>query len=153
DAANAAQTLSAYAIGLLPFVLIRSAAAPFRARKNTATPAKAALIGVAANLAAEVALSGALAQPGLALATAIGAWVNLLIVLSFAIRADYIALDRRLGLSLLKFAGAAVVLAAALWMTAAFGAPALLAHIGTGREELTLALLVAVGAVAYSALI
>ncbi len=46
DAANAAATLAAYAVGLLPFVLIRSAVASFQARKNTATPAKAALIGV-----------------------------------------------------------------------------------------------------------
>jgi putative peptidoglycan lipid II flippase len=153
DAANAAQTLSAYAVGLLPFVLIRSAVAPFQARKDTATPAKAALIGVAANLAAKVALSGALAQTGLALATAIGAWVNLLIVVGFAVRANYIVFDRRLGLSLLKFAGAATVLAAALWMTAVVGAPRLLAHIRAGHEELTLALLVAVGAVVYLALI
>ena len=66
DAANAAATLAAYAVGLLPFVLIRSAVASFQARKNTSTPAKAALVGVGVNLAMKAALSGTLAQAGLA---------------------------------------------------------------------------------------
>src|ERR1017187_8264533 len=90
DAAAAAATLAAYAIGLIPFVLIRSAVATFYARKNTATPVKAALIGVAANVALKIALVGSLAQVGLALATAVGAWINLLLVLGFAVRAGYL---------------------------------------------------------------
>src|ERR1700753_2482460 len=87
DAAAAGATLAAYAIGLVPFVMIRSAVATFYARKDTATPVKAALIGVAVNLALKVVLMGALGQVGLALATAIGAWVNLLLVLGVAVRA------------------------------------------------------------------
>jgi putative peptidoglycan lipid II flippase len=149
DAASAAATLAAYAVGLLPFVLLRSAVASFQARKNTATPAKAALIGVAVNLAAKVALVGTFAQAGLALATALGAWVNLLIVLWLAVRARYMTFDRRLQLTLLKFAISGLLLATALWATARFGAPALLSDIRTGREELTLVLLIAVGAVTY----
>lgn len=151
DAANAASTLSAYAIGLLPFVLIRSVVASFQARKDTATPAKAALIGVGVNVAAKVALAGTLAQTGLALATALGAWVNLLIVLWLAVRARYMTFGPTLQVTLSKFALAGLLLAAALWATARFGAPALLADVQTGREELTLALLVAAGAIAYGA--
>ena len=49
-----------------------------------------------------------------------------------------------------KFALAGVLLAAALWATARFAAPALLVDIRTGREELTLALLVVVGALTYA---
>jgi putative peptidoglycan lipid II flippase len=149
DAANAAATLSAYAVGLLPFVLIRSAVASFQARKDTATPAKAALIGVGANLAAKVALAGTLAQTGLALATALGAWVNLLIVIWLAARRSYVTFDRAMQLTLLKFALAGVLLAGVLWATARFAAPALLADVRTGRDELTLALLVATGAITY----
>ncbi|MDQ8728439.1 murein biosynthesis integral membrane protein MurJ [Bradyrhizobium sp. LHD-71] len=149
DAANAASTLAAYAVGLLPFVLLRSAVASFLARKDTATPAKAALIGVGVNIAAKVALVGTLAQAGLALATAIGAWVNLLIVLWLAARAKYLTFDRSMQLVILKFAVAALLLTAALWATARFGAPQLLSNVSAGREELTLALLVIVGAVTY----
>ena len=87
DAAAAGATLAAYAVGLIPFVLIRSAVATFYARKDTATPVKASLTGVAVNVALKVALMGSLAQIGLALATAVGAWINLLLVLFFAVRA------------------------------------------------------------------
>src|SRR5207253_5945617 len=47
DAATAGATLAAYAVGLIPFVMIRSAVATFYARKDTATPVKAAPTGVA----------------------------------------------------------------------------------------------------------
>jgi putative peptidoglycan lipid II flippase len=149
DAANAAMTLAAYAVGLLPFVLIRSAVASFQARKNTGTPAKAALAGVGVNLAMKAALAGTLAQAGLALATAVGAWVNLVIVLVLAVRAKYLTFERPFQVALLKFAVAGLLLAAALWVTAKFAAPALFAGVRSGRDVLTLVLLVGVGAVTY----
>src|SRR6478752_1961014 len=148
DAAAAGATLAAYAIGLIPFVLIRSAVATFYARKDTATPVKAALTGVAVNIALKVALMGALAQIGLALATAVGAWINLLLVLFFAVRAGYLALDRALLSSLAKFLAAGVVLAAALWLTARFGG-VYFAQMKSFRDETLLLLLIAVGAFVY----
>src|SRR6267143_982129 len=60
DAAAAGATLAAYAVGLIPFVLIRSAVATFYARKDTATPVKAALTGVAVNVALKIVLVGSL---------------------------------------------------------------------------------------------
>src|SRR5713226_10564784 len=96
DAAAAGATLAAYAVGLIPFVLIRSAVSTFFSLKDTATPMKASLTGVAVNVALKIALVGALAQVGLALATAVGAWINLLLVLAFAVRAGYVELDRAL---------------------------------------------------------
>src|SRR3979411_1822999 len=103
DAAASGATLAAYAIGLIPFVLIRSAVATFYARKDTATPVKAALTGVAVNVALKIALVGSLAQVGLALATAVGAWINLLLVLGFAVRAGYLEPDQALLRSLATF--------------------------------------------------
>src|SRR5215510_1374083 len=125
DAAAAGATLAAYAIGLIPFVLIRSAVATFYARKDTATPVKAALTGVAVNVALKVALVGSLAQIGLALATAVGAWINLLLVIGFAVRAGYLAFDRALLSSFAKFAVAGAILGAVLWFTARFAASGL----------------------------
>jgi putative peptidoglycan lipid II flippase len=149
DAAAAGATLAAYAIGLIPFVLIRSAVATFYARKDTATPVKAALTGVAVNVALKIALVGALAQVGLALATAAGAWINLLLVLGFAVRAGYLELDRALLQSLLKFLVAGAVLAAALWFAARFAAVHL-AQLSALRDEAALLLLVVIGAVVYA---
>jgi putative peptidoglycan lipid II flippase len=149
DAAAAGATLAAYAIGLIPFVLIRSAVATFYARKDTATPVKAALTGIAVNVALKIALVGSLAQVGLALATAVGAWVNLLLVIGFAVRAGYLELDRALMLSLAKFAGCGIVLAAALWLAAGF-ANQQLAQWGVLRDEAALLLLIVTVAVVYA---
>src|SRR2546421_10725462 len=96
DAAAAGAALAAYAAGPVPFVLIRSAVASFYARKDTATPVKASLTGLSVNVLLKVLLMGSLAQVGLALATAIGAWINLLLVLGFAVRAGYLQFDRGL---------------------------------------------------------
>lgn len=150
DAAAAGATLAAYAVGLIPFVLIRSAVATFYARKDTATPVKAALTGVAVNVALKVALVGSLAQIGLALATAVGAWINLLLVIGFAVRAGYLALDRVLLQSFAKFVVAGAILGAALWSTARFAATGL-AQISTFRDEIVLGVLVVVGTVVYAA--
>ena len=150
DAAAAGATLAAYAIGLIPFVLIRSAVATFYARKDTATPVKAALTGVAVNVALKVALVGSLAQIGLALATAVGAWINLLLVIAFAVRAGHLALDRVLLQSLAKFVVAGAILGAVLWFTARFAAPSL-AQLAAFRDEAMLGLLIVVGAATYAA--
>src|SRR5262249_56878329 len=93
-------------------------------------------------------LMGSLAQVGLALATAVGAWVNLLLVLGFAIRAGYLEVNRALSQSLLKFAITGVVLAAVLWLTARYAA-AQLSGIAF-RDEIVLLILIGVGAVVYA---
>lgn len=148
DAAAAGATLAAYAIGLIPFVLIRSAVATFYARKDTATPVKAALTGVAVNVALKIVLVGSLAQIGLALATAVGAWINLVLVVLFAVRRGYLVFDRAFLISLGKFAGAGVVLAAGLWLAERWSVP-LLAGMATLRDEAALGILIATGAIVY----
>src|SRR5207248_22128 len=65
DARAAAATLSAYGIGLLPFVLLRSASVTFLARGDTMTPVKALAVAVAVNVALKVLLMDRYAQVGL----------------------------------------------------------------------------------------
>ena len=148
DAAAAGATLAAYAIGLVPFVLIRSAVATFYARKDTSTPVKAALTGVVVNVALKVALVGSLAQIGLALATAVGAWINLLLVVFFAIRRDFLEIDRAFLISLVKLALSGIVLAAALWFSAHW-LVSLLAGMTSLKDESALGILIVIGAVVY----
>ncbi|MGY3650783.1 MULTISPECIES: murein biosynthesis integral membrane protein MurJ [unclassified Bradyrhizobium] len=148
DAAVAGATLAAYAIGLIPFVLIRSAVATFYARKDTATPVRASLTGIAVNVALKVALMGSLAQIGLALATAVGVWTNLLLVLFFAVRRGFLVLDRAWLLSLAKFLLTGINLAAAFWLIARFsGAYLASMHF---QDELTLVLLALGGTIVYA---
>jgi putative peptidoglycan lipid II flippase len=151
DAAAAGATLAAYAVGLVPFVMIRGAVATFYARKDTATPVKASLTGLAINVVLKVLLIGWLAQVGLALATAIGAWINLLLVIGFAVRAGYLEFDRAFVVSLGKFVVTGLVLAATLWFTAGF-ATTQFAGMAM-RDEATLGMLIVVTLTVYSALV
>lgn len=148
DAASAGATLAAYAIGLIPFVLIRSAVATFYARKDTATPVKAALTGVAVNVILKILLVGLLAQVGLALATAVGAWINLLLVIGFAVRAGHLESDSALLRAMAKFAVSGILLAAVLWLAARFAA-AQFAHMTALRDEAALGLLIVMGGIVY----
>lgn len=150
DASAAAATLAAYALGLFPFVLIRSITATFFARGDTATPVKASLTAAAVNIAFKVALMGSLAQVGLALATAIGAWVNLVLITWLAARAKLIGWDGRLKRSLLRLALAGGVLGVAL-ILAVKPVAGLFAAMPAFRDETTLAVL-AVGSAAIYAL-
>jgi putative peptidoglycan lipid II flippase len=148
DAAAAGATLRAYAIGLLPFVLIRSLVATFFARGDTATPVRASLAAAAVNIALKVALVGSLAQVGLALATSVGGWINMALIAWFAVRARLLVLEPVLVRSLVKFAVAALVLALGLWFAERFALD-LVGGRTTLRDEAVLALVASAGGLVY----
>jgi putative peptidoglycan lipid II flippase len=152
NATAAGRTLAAYALGLLPFVLIRSVTATFLARGDTATPVKASLTAVAVNVACKIALMGSLAQVGLALATSLGAWLNLVLVMWFAARQGHLAFDPALRSAVGRLAAAGVALAVVLWLAAAPVAT-LFANRAALRDESTLALLAVIGAVVYGGIV
>jgi putative peptidoglycan lipid II flippase len=148
DAAVSGATLAAYAVGLLPFVLLRSITSTFLARGDTATPVKALFASVAVNVALKVVLMGDYAQVGLALATAVGAWINFLLLLWFAQRAGLIAFDTRLKTSAMKLAVASIALTIAL-LVGRHVLTTLFADLPHFRSELTLLSLAAIGGVVY----
>ena len=84
DTTMVAWAMMFYAIGLPAFLLIKILAPGFFARQDTATPVKIALIAIAANLVFKAILltpwlwlyDGYMAHVGLALTTALAAWVN-----------------------------------------------------------------------------
>jgi putative peptidoglycan lipid II flippase len=152
DAVAAGRTLGAYALGLIPFVLIRSLTAPFLARGDTATPVKASLTAVAVNVLLKVLLMGPLAQVGLALATAVGAWINVALVLWFAARSGFLVLDRALNRSLAKLFAAGAVLAVVL-LAAQRPVAGLFEGWASWREEATLAVLAALGGLVYGGIV
>ena len=125
DAQAAAATLAAYAIGLLPFVLMRSLTVTFLSRGDTTTPVIALFFAVIVNVALKILLMDRYAQVGLAFATSIGAWVNFALLIWLAARKSLITLDDRLKQSAGKLAIAGLALAAALF----FGERAVAAHV------------------------
>jgi putative peptidoglycan lipid II flippase len=118
DAQAAGATLAAYAIGLLPFVLLRAVSSTFLARGDTATPVKALAVSVAVNVALKFLLMDRYAQVGLALATSAGVWVNFGLLAWFAWRRDLMSFDRRLRSAAVRLGLSGLALTAALFFAA-----------------------------------
>ena len=95
-AETSASVLAAYAIGLPAVVLIRSAVASFQARGDTRTPMLISLAAVAVNVGLKLVLTGSFGIAGLALATSIGAWLNLALLIAVALKRRWMAPDREL---------------------------------------------------------
>ena len=147
DARAAAWTLMAYAVGLLPFVLMRSATVTFLSRGDTITPIKALFVAVIVNVGLKILLMDRLAQVGLALATSIGAWINLLLLVWLAARQNLLTIDRSLKQAALKLAIAGAGLAFALLVC-----ERPIASLSP-RDELTLLALGATGFVVYGGIV
>lgn len=151
DAQASGAVLAAYSVGLPAIVLIRSAVASFYARQDTRTPLYASLTAVAINVALKIALAGDMGAPGLALATAIGAWINFLLLVALAHRRVWMEASP----AFLKTI--AVIIAAALALTAVtLGLDAMLIRwlavvpqVAGYHAELRLGLLALAGLVTY----
>jgi putative peptidoglycan lipid II flippase len=151
DAAAAKRSgavLAAYAVGLPAAVLIRSAVASFYARSDTVTPLIASLSAVAVNVALKIVLTGPYGVVGLALATAIGIWVNLGLLVFLAVRRDWMSPSGTLGRTSAAVAVASLLLAAFAWY-APLPVEGWTALLPAWRNEVLLAVLGACGALIY----
>jgi putative peptidoglycan lipid II flippase len=147
-AERAGAVLAAYSVGLPAVVLIRSAVASFYARSDTTTPLIASLTAVAVNVALKIALMGPYGVAGLALGTAVGAWVNLGLLVWLAYRRDWTAPSGGLARTAL-----AVMFASALLTVFAILGPGPLSRMTNAlpawRSETLLALVGTGGALVY----
>lgn len=147
-ARRAGAVLAAYGLGLPAAVLMRSAVSSFYARSDTTTPLIASLTAVAVNIVVKIALMGTYGVVGLALGTAIGVWVNLILLFVLAYRRGWTAPSLSLGKTALVVAIASLLLAAFAWF-----APAPIAgwtaSLPMWRNEVTLGILGAIGALIY----
>jgi putative peptidoglycan lipid II flippase len=150
-AAAAAEVLAAYGVGLIAAVSIRSVVSGFHARSDTTTPMLVSLGAVAANVVLKLVLTGPLGAQGLALATALGATLNLAALLVIADRRGWIAPDGMLlGSCLAAGAGAAALAATLLLLD---GPLAAWARGWRGEDAIRLAALGTAGALAYGAVV
>ncbi len=120
DTQNAALALSMFAIGLPAFVLLKIFLPAFFARENTRTPMIFAALSALINLSVGVALFFTIGFHGLALATSIAAWINVM-CLGFILRRDgWFHIDARLQSRLPRIMFAALIMGAALWAAEPF---------------------------------
>ncbi|RDJ23559.1 murein biosynthesis integral membrane protein MurJ [Bosea caraganae] len=140
----AGAVLFAYAVGLPAIVLIRSQVSAFQARGDTTTPMMVSLAAIACNVGLKLLLWRDWGAPGLALATAAGAWINLGLLFVLALRRGWTKPDRQLPLLIvITLAGAVIAAVAARVLT-----PVLLIEMARFPAEVKLVTLAAVGAVA-----
>jgi putative peptidoglycan lipid II flippase len=151
-AASSASALLAYGVGLPAVVLIRSATASFYSRGDTATPLWASLTALTINVLLKIFLTGSMQQAGLALATSVGAWINLVLLIVLATRRRYMALDGRLWRMLACIAAATIVMAEAMYMVSEELEP-FTAMLPRFQEVARLGVTGTVGAVVYCAVV
>jgi len=120
DSAATAGALAAFAAGLPAYVLIKVLSPGFFAREDTKTPVIFAAAGVVVNIVLSLLLMGPLAHVGIAVATAVAAWVNAGLLAVVLVRRGYLAADGQLAQRLPRIALASVLMAAALVPAAAW---------------------------------
>ncbi|MDP9137021.1 MAG: murein biosynthesis integral membrane protein MurJ [Pseudomonadota bacterium] len=110
DSYATSSALTAFAVGLPAFVMIKVFAPGFFAREDTRTPMKYAIVSVAVNLVSALILSRFFRHVGIAAATAIAAWVNTsALALTLALRGQF-APDERLRWRLTRIIAAAILM-------------------------------------------
>ncbi|WP_268248479.1 murein biosynthesis integral membrane protein MurJ [Halomonas urumqiensis] len=149
DIAMAAMSLRAYAFGLVAFMLIKVLAPGFFARQNTSTPVKVGIIAMVANMVLNLLLIWPLAHAGLALATALSAFMNAGLLGWLLRKEGVLVFQPGWGRYAVQLLGGCAVLGVGLaWL-----APDWQAWLGWGvwTRVSWLALLVVVGAAVYFA--
>ncbi len=107
--------LAAFALGLPAYVLVKVLQPGFFAREDTVTPLKIAGVSVATNIVLAVVLFLQIGFVGLALATALAAWVNAGLLALGLRRRGFLRLDARTRSRLPRMALASLLMGAALW--------------------------------------
>jgi putative peptidoglycan lipid II flippase len=147
DAEATARALTAFSLGLPAFVLIKALVPGFFARQDTTTPVIIAAAAMVINIGLALWLMRVWAHAGIALATAISAWLNAGALAVVLVRRGHYRMDAMIRHRLPRIFIAAAVMAAGLYAGAA-----LLAGPLAGAESVripALAGLVGCGLVLY----
>ncbi|SOC57847.1 putative peptidoglycan lipid II flippase [Chromohalobacter canadensis] len=115
DIVMAARSMRAYALGLLPFMLIKVLAPGYFARQDTKTPVKIGIVAMVANMVLNLLLIWPLAHAGLALATALSAFLNAGLLGWGLQRRGVLMFQPGWGRYALTLGGGCVVMGAGLW--------------------------------------
>ncbi len=143
-----AAAVVAFAVGLPAYVLIKALSPAFFARKDTRTPVQVAVFALALNVVLNLALMGPLLHVGLALATALSAWVNAIALALILRRRGHLTFDARLVRSAWRGAIAVAIMGAAVWAAVAYAPPDVFDGDGVS-QWLGLAVIVALGLGVY----
>ena len=147
DTGATAAALAAFSLGLPAYVLIKVLTPGFHARQDTKMPVRIAIASMLVNLAGNLILIWRFGHVGIALATAVAAWVNA-IGLWWVLRArGHFTADARLRRTLPRLLAAAAIMVAVLLALDPLVAP----YTGASLivRAAALALLIGAGGIAY----
>ncbi len=116
DTANTAIALSAFAIGLPSFVLIKVLAPGFFANRDTQTPFRIAIGCMILNTLASLALMGIFRHTAMAMATSLSGWVNAGVMAYYLNKRGLMKPDRDLFFRLPRLLLASVLMALILYV-------------------------------------
>ena len=115
DSWQTAYALMAYAAGLPAYVLAKVFSPGYFARQDTKTPVKYAMVALVVNMTLNLILMQYFAHVGLAMATAISAWLNVALLAGGLIRRGHFSFDRSVLIRLGKYALASAVMGGVVW--------------------------------------
>jgi len=139
--------LAAFSLGLPAYVLIKVLTPGFYARADTRTPVRIAVVSMLVNLGGNLLLIWPLAYVGIALSSAVAAWLNAGLLYWTLRRRGQFDIDARLRKSLPRLALATAAMAAVLLAANRLVAPTMTASIT--ERSIALALLIGAGGIVY----
>ena len=146
-----AMALKAFTLGLPAYVLIKAISPAFFAREDTVTPVKVAVVALIINVVFALLLMPYIAHVGIALATAVSAWINALILILILIRRDLLFFERLLCLKLVKIVLVSGVTASILWGLSEYFSSSLVSNSFLGI--VTLIFLIIIGLILFFCLV
>lgn len=153
DSLHVSEALIAFAVGIPAFVLIRVLQPGFFSRKDTKTPTIFAFVSLVVNIAGSLLMFGTLKHTGIALATSISAWVNVVLLAWFLARRGHFTINamewRQQGL----IAFATLAMSVGLWLGVMALGPVFQPNFNFALQALALFALCVLGAGFYFALI
>lgn len=151
DATGTGQVLQAYALGLVPFVVSKVYTTAFFARQDTATPVKVSIASAVLNTVLCLILMQFMDVVGIALATTIAAWMQIVSLHILLRKKDMVRPDARLQKHMPQIGIAAGAMVAVL--CGSFFAPVMIDAAHKTMQLVYLAGFIAVGGAVYLALI
>ena len=149
DVAMTSLALKAFAVGVLPLVLVKVLAPAFFAHEDTRTPFRVAAVAVAVNVVLNLSMFRWFGHVGLALATSVAAWVHCWLLLRGVVGRGYFIADSQLMITGIRVLTAVICMGLILTVAAPNDAFWLLAT--TLERVLWLFGVVAVGSLIYAA--
>ena len=115
DTVKCAWALAGFSIGLPSYVLVKVLTPGYYARQDTKTPVRYAMVSVAVNIAANLALIPLIGHVGPPLATALSSTVNVWLLYRTLVKRGHFAADLQLRRRLPRLALAALLMGAVLF--------------------------------------